>query len=436
MPIARMMNGSDWAPVSSRASETGIDKEILSAPIMAMSSLNSTKFTPTVRCDTGNCTWSSYTTLAICSTCKDLTDDLQQSKHEIVTGKKNNIKVASNSWEPSNGFGLGSVQFASQLNPVWATFSTAMMNVTTTASLQNTISGWSENTVPYLWEPIAFPDSEYGSKVFSVIGVYAQPATIPTQSDWDYTNDPMTGKGYAAPIATECMFQYCIRRMHATFINSTLYESVDETYINETKSILYNSRNYLTAPFSGQTFTLEPGTHDTFRSWLQYILNGSTTIQMDGNKWVLGSPQQASSDVASLLYSHVNESKTAFPEYMSRVADAITVKLRSVSYQEPSIHGKAFGQTSQAVVTWEWLILPVFELTTGLILLFVVIIQTKSAGLRPWTNSVLPYLFHGFDQRPSDRGPHEDLEFMKQEAEQLLVEYREHDAGGGLFKVL
>jgi hypothetical protein len=97
------------------------------------------------------------------------------------------------------------------------------------------------------------------------------------------------------------------------------------------------------------------------------------------------------------------------------------------------VRGNAFTATSHAVVTWEWLILPFFELVGSLVFLITVMIQTRQGGLSvPWTNSTLAYFFHGLDERPVRGLVHQSEEKM---AEELEVKFERGGDGGHLFIV-
>jgi hypothetical protein len=107
-----------------------------------------------------------------------------------------------------------------------------------------------------------------------------------------------------------------------------------------------------------------------------------------------------SSELIRAIYNAMNSSTTGFPDPIDNLASSLSLNLRTIPYQPPPIPGKAFYPTSHAVVTWQWLILPLFELIGSLIFLIAVMVETRKRGLMPWTNSVLAYFFHGLDERP------------------------------------
>lgn len=103
---------------------------------------------------------------------------------------------------------------------------------------------------------------------------------------------------------------------------------------------------------------------------------------------------------------------------MDNLVNSISFNFRQIPYQPSPVQGKAFTATSHAVVTWEWLILPFFELAGSLIFLIIVMIQMRKVGLSvPWTNSTLAYFFHGLDERPVRGVVHQSEEEMAEELE-------------------
>jgi hypothetical protein len=122
------------------------------------------------------------------------------------------------------------------------------------------------------------------------------------------------------------------------------------------------------------------------------------------------------------IFQPMNSSKTRFPDLMDNLANSLSLSMRTIPYQPSPVVGKAFYPVTHAVVTWEWLILPVFELLTSLVLLLV-IRQSSQSSLAPWTNDILASLFHGLDKRPPGQHTCKTQRDMEDEARNLLVEF-------------
>lgn len=405
------MNGSGSAPVSGGGTTGGVDPELLAAPYLGLYSAANTNFSTTVDCGTGNCTWESYQTLSICNTCKNLTSTLNMTKVHVNASQKG-LDTAYNTdyYMLQNGFGLTGIQ------PVDLTVATAVLNITT---------DWNQD-----YESIAFPNN--GSKLLSVFAVGSAPGTLPSQPDANAIPDPMTGNIFAPPVAFECMLQMCIRNMRAEFINGTLTETEVSRWTNQSQPLRDNGVFILQSPTSATTFAATDLAIEGTSQWLSYLLVGNATMIDDNGHWDNSYPPMISSDLILAMYLAMNRSTTGFPDLMDNLANSLSRNLRTISYQPASIVGSAFYPTSQAVVTWEWLILPLFELIASLAFLIAVMVETRRRGLTPWTNNVLAYFFHGLDERPLGRHVQENQSIMKEEASKLLVEFKPHENGGGL----
>ncbi|KAL7919089.1 hypothetical protein ACQKWADRAFT_315944 [Trichoderma austrokoningii] len=414
MPIARFMNGVGSAPVRNGGTTDNVDSVLSSAPYLAFYSPPGTNFTATAHCSTGNCTWSSYQTLGFCNTCKNVTSQLKKKKIHITPDNLTDEAYITDGYVLPNGFGLTGIQPGDMDNQVNFFFTNGVLNVSTTGTSDN-------------WDSVAF--SNNGSKLIDVFAVAAAPGTIPEQPDQTKADGMMmTGSNYAAPVAYECMLQFCVRTMNATFTNGTLHETVVSTWTNETQEIVPENEHYvLRPPNSSEEFRVTSESKIGTVLWLNYLLVGSA-YSPD-----LGSLDSASSsDLMRVVRTSMNTSEKGFPDLMDNLANSMSLSLRSAAYQPAPTHGDAFSPVSHAVVTWEWLILPAFELIASLVFLVLVTLRTRKAGLIPWTNNILAVFYHGFDQRPSMSGDDSSESALEEESHGLLVQFQPLEEGGRL----
>jgi hypothetical protein len=413
MPIAQFINGTGEAATQDGGSTANVDSVLTSAPYLAFYSPAGTNFTATAHCSTGNCTWSSYQTLGFCNTCKNLTSQLKMNKLRIVPDGLKDEAYTTDTYTLPNGFGLTGIQPGDMDNQVDFYKVNGILNVSTT------------NT-PEEWSSVAF--SSNGSVLIGFFAVAAAPGTIPEQPDQTETDDKMTGSIYAAPVAYECMLQYCVRTMNATFINGTLHENVVSTWTNETQGIVPDNGHYvLRPPNSSVEFRALGVTRDAMIPWLNSLLVGSAySSNLDELTY------SASSDLMRVARIAMNASETGFQDLMDNLANSMSLSLRTASYQPAPTHGDAFSPVSHAVVTWEWLILPAFELIASLVFLVLVMLKTRKSGLIPWTNSILAIFYHGFDQRPSMSGVDDTESALEEESHGLLVQFQPREEGGRL----
>lgn len=416
MPIAQYMNGVGTAPIDNGGTIAGVDSVLTSAPYLAFFNPPGTNFTATAHCSSGNCTWSSYQTLGFCNTCKNLSRQLKRDKIHIIPHKLTDEAYDTNVYTLPNGFGLTGIQPMEMNNQVDFSITNGILNVSTTIA-------------PEGWASVAFPHN--GSVLLSAFAVAAAPGTIPEQPDQTkFSPDEMTGEMYAAPVAFECMLQFCVRNMSAVFVNGTLHETVISTWTNETQGILPETERYIFRPPHSDEFRVLPTSKEATADWLNFLLVGSAySSDVDSLDFA------ASSDLLRTIRIAMNSSETGFSDLMDNLANSLSLSLRSASYQPSPIHGKAFAPISHAVVTWEWLILPAFELVASLVFLLIVMMRTSRAGLVPWTNNILAVFFHGFDKRPAMHGIDESETAMEKESDGLLVQFQAREEGGRLITV-
>ncbi|EEA19442.1 conserved hypothetical protein [Talaromyces marneffei ATCC 18224] len=424
VPIAQFMNGTGWAPIGDTGViEDGVDTELLNAPYLAFFNPLHTNFTAAsiARCGSNNCTWDSYQTLGLRSTCHDLSSSLNMTKVYMAPYDGDPFTYNTDHYTLPNGFGLTGAQPRPLENQVFYNILNGMVNVTTS------FSATSLSTVSPVWGSIAFPHN--GSALMSVFVVGPSPGTIPIQPDMNYSK-PMNGSMFAPPVAFECLLQFCVRNMRAEVMNGTIYETELFTWTNQTipefdptyghTDIIFQSHDSST-PFVVKSLAVGGGG------------GGNVTLHPYTNApegWRLDTVSGYSSTLMQRLYKAMNGSATGFPDMMDNLVNSISLNMRQISYQPPPVRGLAFTATSHAVVTWEWLILPFFELAGSLVFLIIVIIQKRQGGLPvPWTNSTLAYFFHGLDERPVRGVVHQSEEKM---AEELEVRFERDDDGGHL----
>jgi hypothetical protein len=429
IPTAQSMAGpvTGIAPLGRNEWAQYFDMELLPAPYAAFYSRPNDDMSATAQCGTGNCTWTPCLTLAVCNTCEDLSSRLERTH---IDANQYGFRGTDHYTLP-NGFGLfGSPAFNATFES--RLHETAIVNITTirTGSILDQDPEDYHN-----WTSIAFPEN--GSKLLNIFGIGPSPGTIPREPD---VNDTNTGLAqfYAAPVAYECLLQFCVRNTSAIFGNGTLQETEISTFVDQgQKASKRPGPNDTAPPYTHQppgapsSFIVEDLALGTTSHWLSDILRGSAT-HYDGSLFnIQSSPPRVSSDIVQSVYLAMNKSRTGFPELMDKLAQSLSLSLRDIPYQ-PRTLGKSFSIGNHAVVRWTWLILPAAELVASFVFLVFVMLETRKAGLVPWTNNPLAYFFHGFDERPLRGNDYNTQSFMEKEARGLKVQFKKHDDGGGL----
>jgi hypothetical protein len=214
LPVAQFLNGTGKVFAEGSQTLVGVDLEMASAVYTGIFSREDVEFVPKASCDTSNCTWEPYQTLAVCNTCEDLTSKLERSKERVghaLNGETLDSRYTTNYYNlPDINFTLTGTQLFEPKSPAEA----AIMNITTSRKLDSAKGAAS----------VAFQNN--GSKLMSFFAIGPAPGTIPEQPDFNSTRYNMTGNPFAPPVAYECLLQFCIRTYRAEFIGGKLNETI------------------------------------------------------------------------------------------------------------------------------------------------------------------------------------------------------------------
>ncbi|KAK8055635.1 hypothetical protein PG993_000862 [Apiospora rasikravindrae] len=389
VPLARHINITDPTMIEVDHMYTmGFISRLAPDPYVALFSPPHTKFTAKAHCGTGNCTWESYETLAICNKCKNISSNLAKNKHSLFNG-----------YTLNNGFGLGTGR--------------ALLNMTTSFTRSEGRYSMSR------WGSVAFGNN--GSQLLSVLVVGASPGTVPEQPpSLSGFPDPM----YAPPVAYECLLQVCVHEKRANWTDNTFREVVVASRTNETYNCPEHPCPYaftITSSKTGTVFYVSEDVLGSTTRWLSGVLVGEAiynSMYQQPLYW---------NNIVEPIHKAMNSSATGFTDLMDNLANRLSLSLREIPDQPLAI-GQSATALYLAFVRWGWLTLPVFEFVASLLLLVTVMVETRRRSMTAWRNGILAAFFHGFDQRPVVSGGRTSLE---EEARQLLVEFRQDYESGG-----
>ncbi|KAF2429086.1 hypothetical protein EJ08DRAFT_671200 [Tothia fuscella] len=405
MPIAQYLNNTNFAPLNGfeRGGNIAIDQGMVAALYRGLYSALNSKFTATAVCS-GNCTRSSYQTLAFCNTCVDITSKLKQPKIHITPENKVARAYDTDYYTLPNGFALTGVQPAPP--------SLGNNDIPSIGLLNAQFDLLHFHQATQLW--------------MTVIAIGSAPGSIPAIPDTELNEKPQL-----PPVAMECALQFCVRKMSASFANGLLNETIKSTWID--KSLDLNdignpedsSGVVLTPPFKpSKRFVLASEAIVGTGHWLGTGLAGNTTMGTTQSKlddFLSAGSQQHSSDILQAIYQSMNSS-----------TKGMSLALSSSAYQPEPAVGIATSSTSHFVVRWAWLSLPLILLAASSIFLVVVIVETKKKGLMPWSNNILAVLFHGVGGGVEGRGVRDLQPLMEEHADDFMLEMRSDVDGGHL----
>ncbi|KAL3417623.1 hypothetical protein PVAG01_10633 [Phlyctema vagabunda] len=313
---------------------------------------------PKVSCETGNCTWPSFSTLAVCYSCVDLTP--------FMTRFCNDSSDTSDcGWQVPQG-----------------------------ARLRDSKDVFSMTS----FTPSMFGDMPYTNIIKLIfMGTEAQDGDPENFNPW----------------ATQCTIDYCSQTMTSTVVNGKLTENVTETVRNNTVVDISQSEGRtpveLITPENQTVFISEPAMLG-IQSWFSTVFtNGSasrnstfegideaTLVIVNLTVGISSGTTYFDTDIVQTFYWNYYEYPDGLPRLMSDLATAMTVAFRSFN-GKIDIIGSATTLETYVKVRWVWISLPLFVVLATTAFLVLAMLQSRKSGTELWKGSALALLFYGLD---------------------------------------
>lgn len=365
-----------------------------------------TNYTLDTVCASGNCTWPSYSTLAICSQCDDITTSLTNSTTESST---NLTPSLINSTANTGGEATSNTY---QLYSMAYTLPGGMQMQAAQSRQQTVLFNMSSNVVPLVFA------GQGGRLVdIQIIDVIDQ-----------------------TPRASECMLYYCVKTFTANETGGHVLESrVGMPFANDSADALavpaagagcgYQADHILQPVRNGLVYTVDSCLRPFFDSLLQN-LNGIVSLH---KTLVVGSMTYSSTEAeafySALTNTRHNNHSFGLPSLMENLADSFTRQMRLVG----GITANGTVSTTEIYihVTWEWLILPFALLLLSAAFPLLVIALSWRRSVNAWKTSTVATMFHGLDLDPqaNDLAEQHTLERMSERADEIRVKLRALDKG-------
>lgn len=378
-------------------------------------SLSSDSATPSFLCPTGNCTWPPFASIAICSACNDVTDQLNR---QVVEGDD-----------------LGSVVMST------VTFSDSwLIHSLPYANLSNIKSGRveSQDAAPFHITPDAYMSAvamtqpgktlsfKNHSTIIAVAGIIsADDSYINGLTFWNETN----------VTAMECGLWFCANVYEASVSNGVLDERLAGSWahknndshkprLNETGNtaeeiaafeasynqtlwvkdvdILYTDLELWMSTEEAKKYGL-PSPQDTSPDYLSFNITYNTIGSMMSYLWkeffCLGEPivwpnkfVDCAPPVAQALAESTNLSVT-----FKRAARSLTNWIRDQSDEMvPGGVGQVY--VVRIRVNWGYLALPLATIVAGCGFILFTIFETRRLGLPPWKTDIIPAVLYALDR--------------------------------------
>lgn len=371
-------------------------------------------------CPSGNCTWSTFPSVGICSQCVDMTSTATlhcrtPNGYNWTTLASHNSSVSGTCDVvfPNGPSSTGSIRFSGQEGAPW------MMIV-----------------APYLvtWQlldsnAMAMPDTVLTQTFANVTGPMAAYGYAELGYDQDrVSNASDPASGLFIKKATECSLAMCLQNYDISVENGN---AVIKTTKLDYGTVYFNHA----ADFCFNVSAESPEKAVTTSCMDNLVLFteafGDSIVNMESWRWAYWDNSTTNTSLQSYDFLDVPVNPiiplleriqtVTFETIMSNIAASLT-KL-ALDNTDRTANGIAYSSEVFVSVKWSWLILPALMVLFGAIFLTVTMIISKSVDAPLWKSSVLAFLYHGLSDL-DDGDLYQTVAEMERSAERAHVQLR------------
>ena len=320
-------------------------------------------------CGTSNCTWGQYSSLGVCTQCKDISSFVKYIC-------KNYTLISFTSGAPTN-YGCGYTLNGTMLTGTYLNTYLSRRAVTLTLQAVDVPSNISSDRGPFN-SSIAFKDFVY--PIFDFYIAYA-----PGGKAAVLRND--------TPVAMECVFHWCAKSYRASYFEGALNETIVDTFANQSAKEISSSEILagippivITPPFGSTTFSVSNGTTEGLKHTLSLSLSHRSTKTDDNLN---------TTDSFLGIYNVTMVPPYDFNAYLDSIATSMTNHLRTTIRGTEPVIGPAWGTQTFVRIRWVWISLPVFLLLATLAFVVGTIVKSSRQQVGIWKTSALAMLLHG-----------------------------------------
>ncbi|RPA99467.1 hypothetical protein L873DRAFT_1683865 [Choiromyces venosus 120613-1] len=326
---------------------------------------------PFFTCTSGDCEFPPFATLAVCSECFKVNDEVQSScdANNLCSAEFGGMRAQS--WQKPDNNNINTILNQTFLAPENSTL------------LKSGVAG-----------------KRGGSPSFSTM---AHLQAHSESGTW-----PPTYQG------TECALFWCVKTVSAQVHKGVYEEQIISTNTDISNGTSGERRFSLTNGTKISAFVITPLAQESIQGpkGVTHLLTG----------WAKGSGYNRvfSSDLMQGFSTHANVT-----EVMSRVATAMTNRIRDFDSTTPPVNGTTMGKESFIRARWPWLTFPVLLWVFSLVFLLTIVVKSRDSeqkwGMRAWGASSLALIFHGLDEDARSRVREGEWEEMEDLGERLWV---------------
>ena len=355
-------------------------------------------------CQSGNCAWKPFETLAVCHECIDISS-LATRYCPPEYGSKPNMSTCG--WQVPQGARL--------------------------------------NTSSDVFSMTSFIPSAYGdmphSTLIRIIFMGTELHDVPDAVNvW----------------AKQCSLQTCVNTLSSSVVNGTLQENITHSVLNSTVVDISSpdSESEYAVYIKGGSddfYVLGMGALLSIRGWFGSILaNGSATRTTTDFTRSITDPDRAvvvnltvgissgetffDTDIVTAFYWNYYEYADGLNMLMSDLAVSMTTAFRGFMGAEP-VNGTSISFESYVHVRWGFAILPVAVVLATFLFLIASVVMTSRSQTKLWKSSALATMFHGLDHDTRAKfDAEESLEQMKKQAKKIKVKLTRDGSDGTLLR--
>lgn len=345
--------------------------------------------TPT--CATGKCTWPSYSSLAVCSACTNLSSDVYRNDNPVARG-----------WWLPNDANLEDSEYYSLAIP----HKPMVYKQTVNQSI------W---TVNLLWHDIP-----------------ANAAEI-------------------KPQAAECILHFCVKTFSTSMVAGIFTENVTSVWPMPNDLILNTPNFYigdwpaatapsdfnitevvLKPPGQDESFRVDTFTFFWFKRWMTQMISWeigglAQFAHFEGSSGDL-STDGSTGDLSRAMHERLKEHEDCVggpvKAIMDRFANAFTAAIRTKATKNLMVDGTALGVETFVKARWGWAILPITLVGLTCLFMMATLALTIKHKVPVWKSSALATLAHGLDEASGELVTADKLDEIerKSEAYQTVIQ--------------
>lgn len=346
-----------------------------------------------VRCDSGDCDFSPFQSLAICSDCSDISNVL--TSHCGVSPCTPEITMCN--YSLPNGMHTNVSSYVTTSETYFETMASYTGNITTSEKYFESIASYTGNeTLVGRW-----PDDR--SMILNLTEIRAQ--SLANISEPKAT-------------AARCSLRWCVNTYSARVRNHTLFENVTHswydpnpvrTVVEKPQLVRLDFKRPSKGNLTQSNFTIDNGETFLTQAWLvdNIVVRYSfdTSCESDGTA-SLNSNGRTRTELQGPLR------RSSLEDTFQRLATAMTIAVRSVDPAAQATapvgfgpvegvglaNGTSFATATQIKVQWAWIIVPSLLLILTTLFLGITIVKTRQNGLKAWKQSPLALVCAGVNE--------------------------------------